>query len=250
MKYGIVIPAYNAEATLEEVVDRIPEVPGAQLARVVIVNDGSRDRTGAVAQKIASTRPDVDLVHHVRNSGYGAAMKTGLATLRAVGGLDAAACIHADGQYAPEVLGVLLEKLSGGRGADLVQGSRLASGTALSGGMPLYKYLAGRILTAIENRAFGLDMTDYHSGYLVYGPRALRELPLHRLCDSFDFDVEIIASARARGMRIVEHPIPTRYGDEESHLRPIIYGFRVLGVVGRYLMGHYGPSMNRPDDVS
>ena len=125
------------------------------------------------------------------------------------------------------------------RGLDLLQGSRIASGTALSGGMPLYKYLANAGLNVLENLTFGLGMTDYHSGYLVYGPRALAAIPFDRLSDSFDFDLEVIASARAAGLAVGEAPIPTHYGDEISHLRPLPYGLRVLRVLWRYRRGKY-----------
>ena len=106
--------------------------------------------------------------------------------------------------------------------------------------MPAYKYVAGRMLTFLENRVFGLRMTDYHSGYLVYGKRALASIRFADLSDSFDFDLEVIASARALGLRIGERPIPTHYGDESSSLSPVPYGLRVLGVMLKYLRGHYG----------
>jgi hypothetical protein len=94
------------------------------------------------------------------------------------------------------------------------------------------------VLNRIENRTLGLRMTDYHSGYLLYGRRAL-ELPFHTLSNSFDFDLEVIACARARGLSVGEEPIPTHYGDEVSHLEPISYGLRVLRVMWRYRRGRY-----------
>src|SRR3954447_17469732 len=114
-------------------------------------------------------------------------MKDGLARARPHDA-DVVACVHADGQYSPEALSALTDALRGRR-LDLVQGSRIASGTALSGGMPLYKYVANAVLNRIENRTLGLSMTDYHSGYLVYGARALA-LPFASLSDSIDFDLE------------------------------------------------------------
>lgn len=237
IRLGVFIPAYNAEATLAGVVARIPADPGALLHRVWIVDDGSTDGTPRVAAALAADSPLVELITLSRNRGYGAAVKRGLAACRAAE-LDAAACVHADGQYAPEELPALLEALSA-RGLDLLQGSRIASGTALSGGMPLYKFVANRALTTLENLAFGLRMTDYHSGYLVYGRRALARIPFDRLSDSFDFDLEVIASARAAGLALGEHPIPTHYGDEISHLRSIPYGLRALGVMFNYLAGRY-----------
>jgi hypothetical protein len=105
--------------------------------------------------------------------------------------------------------------------------------------MPLYKYAANAVLNVIENGVLGLALSDYHSGYLVYGPRALASLPFSRLSDSFDFDLEVLAAARARGLAIGEAPIPTHYGDEVSHLNPLTYGLRVLRVLWRYGRGRY-----------
>ncbi len=154
-------------------------------------------------------------------------------------GCDIAFCVHGDGQYPPEAIPQFAGAIRTGSYA-ILQGSRIASGTALSGGMPLYKYIAGRILTYLENAVFKLNMSDYHSGFLVYGREALDGIPFERLSSSFDFDLEVIASARARGMKVGELPIPTRYGRETSYLNPITYGLRVLRVLGRYLTGHYG----------
>jgi len=178
----------------------------------------------------------LSLLERPKNGGYGAAMKDGLAAARG-DGAELVACIHADGQYAPEVLPELIAELSRQK-LDLLQGSRIAAGTALQGGMPLYKYVGNMLLNRIENHTLRLAMTDYHSGYLLYGRRAL-ELPFLALSDSFDFDLEVIASARARGLAVGEAPIPTHYGDEVSHLNPLTYGMRVLRVMWNYRRGRY-----------
>lgn len=230
---AVVIPAYNAEKTLAGVAGRIP----GGVSVIWIVDDGSTDGTVSVAGRMAQTDPRIRVVRRGSNGGYGAAMKAGLRAA-AEEGADVVACVHADGQYAPEELPAMLETLKR-ENLDLLQGSRVASGTALSGGMPAYKYLAGRALTFLENRVFGLRMTDYHSGYLLYGRRALRAVRFADLSDSFDFDLEVIASARALGLRIGERPIPTHYGEESSSLSPVPYGLRVLGVMLKYVGGHY-----------
>jgi hypothetical protein len=98
----------------------------------------------------------------------------------------------------------------------------------------------------LENHTLGLGLSDYHSGYLVYGPRALARIAFRRLSDSFDFDLEVIASARAAGLAVGEAPIPTHYGDEISHLRPLHYGARVLRVLWRYRRGQYDPQDTFP----
>jgi glycosyltransferase involved in cell wall biosynthesis len=242
MSLCIVVPAYNAAKHLSGVIQRIEAVRPAD-AHAVIVDDGSTDGTAALARELATGRtPDRDwltVLTRPRNGGYGAAMKTGLEHARQ-SGADRAASVHADGQYSPEVLPDLLQALEG-RGLDLLQGSRIAGGGALAGGMPLYKYAGNGALNKLERVAFGLPLTDFHSGYLVYGPRALGTIPFERLGDSFDFDLEVIAAARARGLAVGEAPIPTHYGDEISHLNPFTYGLRVLRVMWRFKRGAYAP---------
>jgi glycosyltransferase involved in cell wall biosynthesis len=236
MSVSVVIPAYNAGRHIEGVLSRVAALEGCQLGHVLVVNDGSSDDTAARVRAARFSRCALTLIDRPRNGGYGAAMKDGLEAARR-DSPELVACVHADGQYSPEALpGLCAEQRA--RGLDVLQGSRIASGTALSGGMPLYKYAANALLNVIENHTLKLSMTDYHSGYLVYGPRALA-LPLRTLSDSFDFDLELIACARARGLCVGEAPIPTHYGDEVSHLSPISYGLRVLRVMWNYRRGRY-----------
>ena len=238
MKLVVVVPAYNAARQLPDLIGRIVTTRPPDLIGTVIVDDGSTDGTARVARDLAQTTAGLEVVVRPRNGGYGAAMKTGLEVARALGA-DRAACVHADGQYSPEALPSLLAALDG-RGLDLLQGSRVAGGQALAGGMPLYKVAGNWALGKLERRVFHLPMTDFHSGYLVYGRRALAEIPFAQLSDSFDFDIEVIATARARGLAVGEAPIPTHYGDEISHLKPLAYGLRVLRVLWRFQRGTYG----------
>jgi glycosyltransferase involved in cell wall biosynthesis len=234
----VVIPAYDAGKQVARVIERVLAAPLPDLDRVIVVNDGSHDDTARIVERLPRARCPVDLVDRRENGGYGAAMKDGL--LRAgETDPDFVACVHADGQYSPEALPALVEAMRVRR-LDLLQGSRVASGTALTGGMPLYKFVANAALNVLENRTLGLSMTDYHSGYLLYGRRVRERVPFARLSDSFDFDLEVIASARARGLAVAEEPVPTHYGDELSHLSPIPYGLRVLRVLWRFRRGHYG----------
>ena len=106
-------------------------------------------------------------------------------------------------------------------------------------GMPLYKFVAGKLLVWLENKAFGLEMTDYHSGFLLYSRRAIETIPFERLSSYFDFDLEVIACAQARGLKVAELGILTRYADELSHLNPIWCGVRCLLVLLRYRLGRY-----------
>jgi glycosyltransferase involved in cell wall biosynthesis len=237
---AVVIPAYNAERHLGEVLDRIEHAAPAGLSSIVVVDDGSSDGTRRLAEARARGNPLIEVVGRGRNGGYGAAMKDGLERARERGA-ERVACVHADGQYGPEVLPALLRTLEA-KQLDLLQGSRIAGGSALSGGMPLYKFVGNALLNRLENLTLGLGLSDYHSGYLVYGSRTLSTVPFRELSDSFDFDLEVIASARARGLRVAEAPIPTHYGDEVSHLNPLGYGLRVLRVLYNYRRGLYDPS--------
>ena len=237
VKVSIFIPAYNAVKHIEAVVARIPGPVREGLVSVWIVDDGSTDGTGELIDRMAERDPVIKPVHFAYNRGYGNAVGKGLELCRAEQ-IDYAACIHADGQYPPESIPLFVNHMRE-KGIDICQGSRIASGTALSGGMPLYKYVSGKVLTFFENQAFKLHMTDYHSGFLVYSRKALESIPFDRLSRSFDFDLEVIASARAKGLIVDELPIPTRYAGEVSYLNPVTYGLRVVGVVMRYLVGGY-----------
>ena len=238
MKLSVVIPAYNAERHIEAVLTRVAGLVAHGLREVIVVDDGSRDATARLVKAWPAPGFDLRVIERTPNGGYGAAMKDGIALAR-TGEPDVLACIHADGQYAPEVLPDLIAQLSERR-LDLLQGSRIAAGTALRGGMPIYKYVGNALLNRLENHTLQLSLTDYHSGYLVYGRRALG-LPFGNFSDSFDFDLEVIAAARAHGLSVGEAPIPTHYGDEISHLNPLTYGMRVLRVLWNYRRGQYAP---------
>lgn len=171
-----------------------------------------------------------------RNLGYGAVVKRGISEgLRS--GAKYIACLHGDGQYPAEQLGEFFAYLEGAGCSPvrnqpalaLVQGSRHAiAGGAKAGNMPLHKRIGGAILTALENIAFRQKLTDRHSGFIVYNAEFLKTLDLAKLSPSFDIDLEIISIADARGWRLAELPIPTRYAGEKSNLNVVTYGLRVL----------------------
>jgi glycosyltransferase involved in cell wall biosynthesis len=234
MSLVVVMPAYNAARHIGAVLTRLQGLP---LRGIVVVDDGSEDNTReVVAQQPAGAAP-ITLIVRKQNGGYGAAMKDGL---RAAYALDpeVIATVHADGQYSPDVLLPLAARLRDRR-LDVLQGSRIAGGGALAGGMPLYKYAANACLNLLENGVLRLSLSDYHSGYMLYSRRAIEHIAFDKLSNSFDFDLEMIASASARKLRIAEAPIPTHYGDEISHLQPVTYGLRVLRVLWRYRRGYY-----------
>jgi hypothetical protein len=116
----------------------------------------------------------------------------------------------------------------------------MLGGGSLKGGMPLYKFVANKALTRIENWAFGLRLAEYHSGYMLYSRKAIVSIPFQKLSDSFDFDLEMIVMARIGNLPMVEIAIPTIYAGEVSHLKPIRYGMRVLRIVLDFRLGKYG----------
>jgi len=233
----IIMPAYNAGKTIERVFSRIPDHAKSRIKRYVVVNDGSNDDTEEALSRLRSGHPDLITLRHETNRGYGAAEKT-LLNYALKERADVAILLHSDGQYSPEKIPDLLKPIDDDQ-ADLVQGSRMLGKGALKGGMPLYKFIANKCLTALENMAFGMKLAEYHSGYMLYSRKTLLEIPFNKLSDSFDFDLEMIVMAKIGKLRIGEVPIPTIYANEVSHLNPVKYGFNVLSVVRSYLRGKY-----------
>jgi len=233
----VLMPAYNAGATIERVFERIPAAVRQRIRRYVAVNDGSKDDTAQALARLQREFDNLIVLDHEKNRGYGEAEKTLLrCALRE--GAEVAILLHSDGQYSPEKIPELLEPFDRDT-ADLVQGSRMLGGGALRGGMPFYKYVSNKALTALENLAFGMRLAEYHSGYMVYSRRAMETIPWERLSNSFDFDLEMIVLAHVKGLRIAEVAIPTIYAGEKSHLNPVKYGLDVLSVILDYKRGKY-----------
>ena len=234
---SVFVPAYNAAGTIGDVIARIPDQAWHIIDSVHVIDDGSTEDTARVAESLTREYPKVHLSSLPRNQGYGEAVREGMKRCLA-SGADYVACLHADGQYPPEQLYEFVQHMHA-RGIDVLQGSRHKGGGALAGGMPFYKYVAGKCLTWLENKVFGLRMTDYHSGFLVYSRKALLTVPVERLSVYFDFDLEFIARASRKSLAIDELAIPTRYAGEVSHLNPITYGLRALGIMASCLAGRY-----------
>jgi glycosyltransferase involved in cell wall biosynthesis len=234
---SIFIPAYNAAAHLEKVIDRFPESLNSIIKYIYIINDGSVDDTYSVIEHLSKKNSKIIGIHFERNYGYGSAVKEGLRRCSR-DECDYAVCVHADEQYPPEVVVDFVNEMEL-KNIEILQGSRIASGTALSGGMPLHKFIAGKALTFIENRVLGLNLTDYHSGMLLYSRCAMNSIKFDMLSTSFDFDLEVLAAAATTGLHVAELPIPTRYASEKSYLNPLTYGLRVLRVLYRYIFGYY-----------
>jgi glycosyl transferase family 2 len=223
----LVLPAYEATRTIPGVA---AEIPIEAADRALLVDDASHDATTEVALEHG-----FDVIRHPHNRGYGGSQKTGYARAL-LDGADVIVMVHADGQYAPGLVPEMVAPILDGR-ADMVIGSRLLRDRAIAGGMPRWKWLGNRMLTGIENRAFGVELSEYHTGYRAFSAELLRSIPFLRNSDDFVFDQQIFAQVLARGARVVEVPIPTRYFLEASSVdlaTSIRYGVQTLGVLGRF----------------
>jgi glycosyltransferase involved in cell wall biosynthesis len=229
----VVMPAYRAERTLAQCYRAIPR---DVVDLTLLVDDGSDDATLAVAR-------DLGLVthRHPRNLGYGANQKT---CYRAAleGGADIVVMLHPDYQYEPRLVTAMAAMIASGV-YDVVIGSRILGNTALRGGMPLYKYVANRFLTAVQNFVIGTKLSEFHTGYRAFSRRVLTDLPLLANAQDFIFDNEMLVQAHAFGMRIGEISCPTRYFEEASEIgfrRSVVYGLGVLRVSAQYRLWRMG----------
>ncbi|MBT6272598.1 MAG: glycosyltransferase, partial [Chromatiales bacterium] len=230
----VFVVAYNAQTTIEDVLKRIPaELTEAYAVEVLIIDDGSADATferGESARRSATLPFPVTVLFNPRNQGYGGNQKLGY-HYAIENKFDFVVLLHGDGQYAPERMGDLLMPLAAGE-ADAVLGSRMMTqGSALRGGMPLYKYVGNKILSWFENRCLRTNLTEFHSGYRVYSVAALEKLRFDLNSNDFHFDTEIIIQLVIAKLRIVERPIPTYYGDEICHVNGLAYAMNVVKAV-------------------
>lgn len=226
----ILIVAYNAEDTLCAVLERIPaSVVSDFECEVLVIDDASPDSTFQRGLEYRQSRPDLPLsvLRNDRNQQYGGNQKVGY-RYAIEEGFDLVALVHGDGQYAPEDLPRLLEPLAAGT-ADAVFGSRMmVTGAALRGGMPLYKFVGNKILTAAQNRLTGASLSEWHSGYRLYRVETLSQLRFTANSDDFCFDTEIILQLLNADARIAELPIPTYYGDEICRVEGLKYAAQVV----------------------
>jgi len=226
----VFVIAYYAEETLSSVLERIPRAVFDEYdCEVLVVDDASGDRTSEIGRAYRAVHPEIRMtvLRNEFNQGYGGNQKVGYAyAIRE--GFDYVAMVHGDGQYAPEELPRLVAPLRDGR-ADAVFGSRMMTRFgALRGGMPLYKFIGNRVLTAMQNRLLGTRLTEFHSGYRVYSVAALRQIPYRLNSNVFHFDTEIIVQLLNARQRIVELPIPTYYGNEICRVNGMKYAADVL----------------------
>jgi SAM-dependent methyltransferase len=229
----VVLPAYRAAATIPAVVS---EMPHGVADRALLVDDCSDDDTTAVA-----LAHGLDVLRHPVNLGYGGSQKSGYARAL-LDGADVVVMVHADDQYDPGLVSEIVAPIVAGD-ADMVIGSRLLEDHAIAGGMPRWKWLGNRLLTEAENRAFGVRFSEYHTGYRAFSADLLRSIPFLRNSDGFVFDQQLFAQVIARGARVLEIPIPTRYFREASSVgfaTSVRYGLGTLRVLARYRADTHG----------
>jgi glycosyltransferase involved in cell wall biosynthesis len=240
-RIGVLVVAYNAEATLEKTLGRIPAEFRPRITEILIMDDASHDTTFLAGWRWSQEEgaPPTVVMRHTKNLGYGGNQKAGY-RLAVERGLDIVVMLHGDGQYAPELLAEMVAPIERGE-ADAVFGSRMMdSGGARRGGMPMYKYLGNRILTTIENSLLSTRLTEFHSGYRAYRVSTLAELLIERNTDAFDFDTQIIVQLVDAGKRIAEIPIPTYYGDEICYVNGVKYAKDVVKDVLEYRLAQKG----------
>src|ERR1035437_5754896 len=224
----VVVPAYNAAKTLERT---YRDIPHSFVSRIILVDDVSKDDTVAVARQLG-----LDVLIHRQNLGYGGNQKTCYDAALAVGA-DAVVMLHPDYQYDATRIPALVQPILDGE-KDLMLGSRFL-GDPLAGGMPRWKYISNRFLTGLENLAFGLHLSEYHTGFRAYSRRLLETIPYRLKSDDFVFDQELVAQAVAVHMRVGEIAVPTRYFEEASSVgfrRSVVYGLATLKVILRFVL--------------
>jgi glycosyltransferase involved in cell wall biosynthesis len=232
-KVCVVMPAYNAEKTLRRTVAEIDRTVADD---IILVDDQSRDQTVEVARELG-----LHVVVHERNRGYGGNQKT-CYTEALKRGADIVVMLHPDYQYSPKLLPAMAGMISSGH-FDAVLGSRILGVGALAGGMPIWKYVANRFLTATENALLGYKLAEYHTGYRAFSRRLLETLPLEENSDDFVFDNQMLAQAIWFGFHIGEISCPARYFADASSInfsRSVKYGFGVLGTALEYRAARLG----------
>ncbi|KPK98613.1 MAG: glycosyl transferase family 2 [Omnitrophica WOR_2 bacterium SM23_72] len=225
----VVMPAYNAERTLEST---FREIPRDIVDEILLVDDKSSDRTLEVAQRL-----NLEVFVHEKNKGYGANQKTCYQQALKKQA-DIVIMLHPDYQYPPKLITAMAGLITSGM-FDIVLGSRILGGMALKGGMPFYKYVSNRLLTFLENMLLGQKLSEYHTGYRAFSKEVLKDLPLLENSDDFVFDNQVIVQAVYAGYRIGEITAPSRYTAESSSIsfkRSIVYGLGVLWTAVKFVL--------------
>ncbi len=228
-KIVVVLPAYNASKTLTITYN---EIPKDIVDEVILVDDASRDDTARIARDLG-----IHTIIHPENLGYGGNQKTCYREALSKGA-DVIVMVHPDYQYSPRLITAMASMIISEH-YDIVLGSRILGGESLRGGMPLYKYIANRFLTFVENLVLGVKLSEYHTGFRAFNRKVLEALPLEANSNDFVFDNEILAQAAYFGFRIGEISCPTKYFADASSIsfrRSVTYGFGVLATSMKFLL--------------
>lgn len=232
-RIAVVLPAYNAAETLLRTYE---EIPFDIVDDVILTDDASKDETSRLARSLG-----IHTIVHPRNRGYGGNQKTCYDAALARGA-DIVVMLHPDYQYSPRLVTAMASMIASGH-YDVVMASRILGKGALAGGMPLYKYIANRVLTFAENLLLGQKLSEYHSGYRAWSRKVLEALPLEACSDDFVFDNQMLAQTAWFGFNIGEISCPTRYFDEASSInfrRSCTYGLGVVKTALTYRMAKWG----------
>ncbi|MET0362788.1 MAG: glycosyltransferase family 2 protein [Sphingobium sp.] len=238
LKVAIVLPAYNAAATLRRT---YAELPHDIIDDIILVDDASRDDTSRIAHELG-----IFTLVHPENRGYGGNQKSCYEAALARGA-DIVVMVHPDYQYSPRLVGAMASMIASGH-YDAVFASRILGNGALAGGMPRYKYIANRCLTALQNMLMGQKLSEYHTGYRAWSRKALEQLPLLNCSNDFVFDNQMIAQAAWFGIRMGEISCPTKYFAEASSInfrRSCTYGVGVLSTAMTYRLAKWRLTRSR-----
>jgi len=237
-KIVVVMPAYNAAQTLEQT---FQDIPMDIIDEVLLVDDASRDETIKVAQRLG-----IKCFLHERNMGYGRNQKTCYTEAMKLDA-DIVVMLHPDYQYSPRIIPALAGLVASGE-YDVALGSRILGGKTRQGGMPLYKYISNRFLTAFENLLLGAKLSEYHTGFRAFSRRVLETLPIWENSDDFVFDNEMLAQAIYFSFAVGEVSCPTRYFPEASSInfrRSVKYGLGVLATSVKFVLQKLGAAKFR-----
>ena len=229
----VVMPAYNAEKTLRKTYN---EIPHNIVDNVILTDDASQDRTAEVAQQL-----NIKTFVHMENKGYGGNQKTCYQEALRTGS-DIVIMLHPDYQYTPKLITSMASMIAYGV-FDAVIASRILGNKALAGGMPMYKYIANRFLTAVENFIIQQKLSEYHTGYRAFSAEVLKNIPLTENSDDFVFDNEMLLQTMYFGFSVGEISCPAKYFEEASSIsfrRSVTYGIGVLHTAMKYFFSKRG----------
>ncbi len=229
----VILPAYNAEKTLQQTYDDIPK---DIVDEIILTDDASSDLTVELAKKL-----NIKTFVHPKNMGYGANQKT--CYREALNGnTDIIVMLHPDYQYTPKLITAMASMISEGV-FDAVIGSRILGNQAMTGGMPTYKYVSNRILTALENLLIGQKLSEYHTGYRAFHRKVFEKIPLLENSDDFAFDNQMLCQILYFGYNVGEVSCPAKYFKDASSIsfrRSVTYGLHVLKTACQYFLAKRG----------